>query len=90
MVTSVGAGKNTPLWEARWLNGVSPNELAPNIYMQACYKYITVYKALQQLNWIQNLKWIDMEELLDEFTLLFSTLNDIHLTKEKCHFLEVD
>jgi hypothetical protein len=32
-VVSIGDGKVTPFWEARWLMGASPKELAPNLYL---------------------------------------------------------
>jgi hypothetical protein len=82
-VITVGNGKNTPFWEARWLNGVSPRELAPNLYNQAHFKHRTVHKELQQWNWVKNLKRIDTEELLDEFILLFSMLSDVQLSDDR-------
>jgi hypothetical protein len=57
--------------------------LAPNLYKQAWFKHRTVNKELQRLNWIKTIRNIDLEQLLDEFVLLFRTLEEIHLTKEK-------
>jgi hypothetical protein len=68
---SVGNGKNTPFWEARWLNGMAPKELALNLFLQACYRYRTVHQELQNFNWIKNNKNINTEELMDEFISLF-------------------
>jgi hypothetical protein len=45
-VIVVGDGKNTPFWEARWLNGVLP----PNLFAQARYKKRMVHKELQNFN----------------------------------------
>jgi hypothetical protein len=42
----VGDGRNTPFWEARWLNGAAPKDLAPNLYATARFKR-TVQKELQ-------------------------------------------
>jgi hypothetical protein len=28
----VGNGKTTPFWEAKWLFGAAPKELAPNLF----------------------------------------------------------
>jgi hypothetical protein len=41
-----------------------------------------VPKEVQHFNWIKN-KQINIEELLDEFVLLFSTLADVQLTEDK-------
>jgi hypothetical protein len=49
IVIAVGNSMNTPFWEARWLNGAAPKDLAPNIYRQAHYNYRTVHKELQNL-----------------------------------------
>jgi hypothetical protein len=42
-----------------------------------------VPKEVQHFNWIKNSKQINLEELLDEFVLLFSTLADVQLTEDK-------
>jgi hypothetical protein len=60
-VISVGNDKLTPSWEARWINGVSSTELAPNLYNQAHYKHRSVHQELNQFNSIKNLKAIDSE-----------------------------
>jgi hypothetical protein len=80
-VINVGNGKNTPFWEGRWLNGVSPKELAPNLYKQACFKSRTVHKELYNMNWIKNLKQVNTEDLIEEFVLLFNTLSEIQLNE---------
>jgi hypothetical protein len=35
---TVGDDKNTPFWKARWLNGTSPKELAPNLFNLARFR----------------------------------------------------
>jgi hypothetical protein len=79
----LGNGKDTPFWEVRWINGVSPKELAPNLYAKARYKFRTVCRELQNFSWIKNIKQIDTKELLEEFVLLFTTLSDIQLNEER-------
>jgi hypothetical protein len=81
-VISVGNGKKTPFWEARWLNDVSPNELAPHLYSQARYKFRSVQVELTNRNWIKNLKQVNTEVLMDEFILLCSTLNEVQLNQD--------
>jgi hypothetical protein len=38
---------------------------------------------MRQFNWIRNIRRINTEELLDEFILLFSTLNEVQLSEER-------
>jgi hypothetical protein len=52
---------DTLFWEARWLNGAAPKEVAPNLYRQAGYKYRTVHKEVQNLKWVKNLRSINTE-----------------------------
>jgi hypothetical protein len=80
---SVGDGKNTPFWEANWLNGVSPMMLAPNLYKQAKYKYRTMSKELHNMSWVRNLSQINTQTLIDEFILLCTALSEITPTGEK-------
>jgi hypothetical protein len=72
-------GKNTPFWEAKWLNDSAPKYLAPNLYKVAKFKHRTIHTELRNQNWIKNLKHIDNPDLLEEFTLLFMTLTPVLL-----------
>lgn len=79
---TVGNGKKTPFWEARWLNGTSPKDLAPNLYLQAKFKRRKVCQELHNDNWIRNLQNIETPVLLQEFVLLFMALVDINLSEQ--------
>lgn len=79
----IGDGKNTPFWEAKWINGASPKELAPTLYNLARYKFRTVHKKLHNRNWIKNLTDIESEEAIQEYVLLHSLLQQITLSNEK-------
>lgn len=79
----VGDGRNTPFWEANWLNGAAPKALAPNLYQRARFKHRTVHKEMENLNWIRNLQDLNSQTLLDEFTLLYAALSTITLTNER-------
>lgn len=72
-----------PFWEARWLNGVAPKDLAPNLYKQARFKYRAVFTEVTSYKWISNLRELGTQSLLDEFALLYTTLNSIVLNNEK-------
>jgi hypothetical protein len=77
IVIEINDSSSTPFWEARWVNGVSPKELAPNLFDKGQFKFRTVAKELHNLNWIRNLKEINTKQLMDEFILLFSALNEV-------------
>jgi hypothetical protein len=79
----VSDGKSTPFWEARWLNGAAPKDLAPNLFRSSRYKRRSVYKELQGLNCIRNLGDITTEDMLEEFTMLFMALNLVTLNDRK-------
>jgi hypothetical protein len=57
-------------------------ELAPHLYMQARCKHLSVQVEMKNLNWIKNLRQVNTEKLMDEFVLLFSTLNEVQLTED--------
>jgi hypothetical protein len=80
---SIGNDRNTPFWEARWLNGLSPKELASNLFQVARMKGRTLYKELQNMNWIRNLRDINSSALLEEFILLFMALSDVELSDQQ-------
>jgi hypothetical protein len=61
--------------------GAAPKDLAPNLYRQTHYKYRTVHKELQNLNWIKNLRSLNTQELLDEFFLLFAAVSEVSLSE---------
>jgi hypothetical protein len=42
----VGDGKNTPFWEARWIDGSTPKELAPNLFKLARFKKRNMHTKL--------------------------------------------
>lgn len=83
----IGNGKDTPFWEANWLNGAAPIRLAPNLYKQARFKRRTVHQELTDHRWITNLRQLDTQTLLDEFALLYTALSGVELSNEKDQIL---
>jgi hypothetical protein len=79
----VGNGISTPFWEARWLFGSAPKDLAPNLFKLARFKCISVAKELHNNNWIRNLSHISSSVQLEEFTLLFMALSEVQLGEQK-------
>jgi hypothetical protein len=55
----VGDGANNPFWEARWLSGATPKDLARNLYASARFKKRIIQVELYKLNLIRNLAHID-------------------------------
>jgi hypothetical protein len=49
-IVQVGDAKNTPVWESRRINGISPKDLAPNLYHIARFKKRTVAQELYNSN----------------------------------------
>jgi hypothetical protein len=76
-------GNSTPFWEARWLLGSAPKDLAPNLFQIARFKGRTVATKLHNNNWISNLGHISTSLQLEEFTLLFMTLAEVNLGDQK-------
>jgi hypothetical protein len=42
----VGNGNNSPFWEACWLEGAAPKDLAPNLYRRARFKGRSVFEEV--------------------------------------------
>lgn len=82
-VIQIGNGASTPFWEARWLQGAAPKELAPNLYETARFKFRSVRQELQNFNWIRNLGPINTPALLEEYMLLFMALSSVALTEAR-------
>jgi hypothetical protein len=42
-IIHIGNGNDTPFYEARWVHGAAPKDLAPGLYQIARYKKRSVY-----------------------------------------------
>jgi hypothetical protein len=82
-VVHIGDGRNTLFWEARWLQGAAPKDLASNLFKLARFKHRNVYTELQNLNWIKNLGQLDTADLMHEFILLFMAISAVNLSDQK-------
>jgi hypothetical protein len=78
----VGNEKRTPFWESMWLQGKSPKELAPSLYVIAKFKRRSVFDEMKNDKWISNLVNIHSTEQLEEFTMLFMALSSITLNDD--------
>jgi hypothetical protein len=77
---TIGNGKNTPFWEVRWLHGIVPKEIAPNLHKVARYKSRSISYELQNNRWLQN---ICNTFELEEFVMLFMALIGIELSDQR-------
>jgi hypothetical protein len=73
----VGNGINTLFWEAKWLYGATPKDLAPGLFRRARCKNRSVAFELISNNWIRSLIDINTSELMQEYVMLFSALSII-------------
>jgi hypothetical protein len=79
----VGNGNNKKtFWEARWLHGAAPKELAPNLYRLARFRKRSVHVEMKNSNWIRNLQDIDTPNQMEEFTMLFMALELVCLNDQ--------
>jgi hypothetical protein len=66
----IGDGRNTPFCEAKWINGATPKDIAPNLFKNTKFKRRTIQKELHSDNWVKSLALINNPSLLDEFVTL--------------------
>jgi hypothetical protein len=64
----IGNGRNTPFSEAKWINGVAPKDIAPNLFKSTRFKRKIVQKELQNDNWVRSLPMINNHNLLFKST----------------------
>jgi hypothetical protein len=50
----IGNGKKDLFWEASWINGMRPKDIAPLIFDLSKRKKCTVAKALEDNFWVSN------------------------------------
>jgi hypothetical protein len=79
----VGDGRNTPFWEAKWLNAATLKDIAPNLYKMARMKNRIVFAELHNHSWIKNLREINSSIMLEEYIMLFIALSTVTLTDQE-------
>jgi hypothetical protein len=55
----------------------------PNLCSRARFKGRTMFQELKNLNWIRNVRGIDLDILLEEFVMLFKALSSVVLSDQK-------
>jgi hypothetical protein len=78
----VGNGLKTPFWEAKWLHGAAPKDLAPGIFRRTRFKNRSVAFELRSNNWIRSLTNMNTSELMQEYVILFTALSTVQLSDQ--------
>jgi hypothetical protein len=81
-VVTVGSGERARFWDASWLDGRAPRDIAPNLYKLAWRKNNTVKENLQNQNWTRGLWRMASTEEIAEFVLLWGLLQDVQLNDQ--------
>jgi hypothetical protein len=84
IVSEVGNGKNTIFWTDRWLHGQSLDQLVPTLFGSVNNKARkrTVYEALTEMKWVQDIRGATTVPVLIEFFKLWDLLSDLTLQPE--------
>jgi hypothetical protein len=77
---SIGNGKKALFWEATWLDGRCPKDIAPLIFKVSKRKNYTVNKALNSNFWVSQVNTQEgfSVEYIVQFTNLWEMLHAIH------------
>jgi hypothetical protein len=78
-VVTVGSGERARFWDASWLDGRAPRDIALNLYKLAWRKNNTVKENLQNQKWTRGLWRMASTEEIAEFVLLWGLLQDVQL-----------
>jgi hypothetical protein len=77
----IGNGKKALFWEASWINGMRPKDIAPLIFDLSKCKKCTIAKALEDNFWvsqINNQDGLSLEHIV-QFSKLREALHGVHL-----------
>jgi hypothetical protein len=78
---TIGNGKRALLWEASWINGSIPKDIAPLIFDLSKTKRCAVAKTLEEDLWISQINYqngLSIDHLI-QFTKLWEMVQEVHL-----------
>jgi hypothetical protein len=81
MKVTVGNGKRALFWEASWVNGWRPKDIAPLIFDLTKRKRCTVAKALEEFFWVTQINFqggLSLDHLI-QFAKLWEMVQHVHL-----------
>jgi hypothetical protein len=70
-------------WHDKWLNGVAPIDIAPNLYEKAHFKKRMVVRELLNKSWMYAACHISSREDLLEFINLWALVKNVNLSGEE-------
>lgn len=82
-IVTLGDGKTAKFWSSSWLQGSTPKNLAPTLFIKAKRKHITVQKALQGNKWISHITPLSSLIELHEYVRLWEEVQHIQLDSSR-------
>ena len=78
---TLGDGKTAKFWFSAWLFGEAPKDIAPTIFASSLHKKQTVFSALQNGRWVQDINLTTGLSVthIDQFVRLWIKINQIQL-----------
>jgi len=82
-IVTVGNGKTAKFWEASWLQGKAPRDIAPRLYKLAWRKHLTVKEQIENQSWTRGLWRMSSVEEMADFVALWDLIQELQLTMEE-------
>ena len=81
-IVTIGNGEKAEFWEASWLQGRAPRDIAPSLYKLAWRKHLKVKDQLLNQSWTRGLWRMSTVEMA-EFVVLWDLVQNVQLTPEE-------
>jgi hypothetical protein len=82
-VVTIGDGKTARFWTSSWVEGMTPKNLAPTLFLKSRRKKLSVHKALQDNRWIAHILPLQTAQEIKEYVMLWEKVNDIQLVEDR-------
>ena len=80
---TIGDGRIANFWQAPWLNGFKPKDLAPTIFTISSRKNFTANKGITNDFWISKISFSEglSHQHIYEFVEPWTKITEVHLTE---------